>query len=53
MGVVLFALLCGRLPFEGANLEGDQPVEAKVRKNILLGRYTVDERVSYEAKVRL
>ena len=52
LGVVLFALLCGRLPFEGPSLSGDQPTELQIRKNITRCRYTIDDRVSSEAKVR-
>ena len=52
LGVVLFALLCGRLPFEGPSLSGDQPTEMQIRKNITRCRFTIDDRVSSEAKVR-
>ena len=52
MGVILFALLCGRLPFEGADLDGDQPMEIQVKRNILKCRYMIDDRIGHEAKVR-
>ena len=52
LGVVLFALLCGRLPFEGPNLTGDQPTESQIRKNISKCKYFIDDRVSVEGKVR-
>lgn len=35
MGVILFALLCGRLPFEGSELRGhDRPPAEEVRRRI-------------------
>jgi 5'-AMP-activated protein kinase, catalytic alpha subunit len=51
VGVVLFALLCGRLPFSGPNLSGDQPSSNQVRKNIVKCTYRIPDYVSGEAKV--
>jgi hypothetical protein len=51
VGVVLFALLCGRLPFSGPNLSGDQPSPSQVRKNIVKCTYRIPDYVSGEAKV--
>jgi serine/threonine protein kinase len=59
LGVILFAFLCGRLPFDGASsLSGDNGGEARardrteaaIRKRILAGSYRLDDWVSAEAK---
>ena len=51
VGVVLFALLCGRLPFSGPNLTSEQPSPNQVRKNIIKCVYKIPDYVSDEAKV--
>ncbi len=53
MGVILFAVLCGRLPFEAASAgaEGNKPREHVIRSKILSCSYKIDERLGPEAKV--
>ena len=52
MGVILFALLCGRLPFEGTDLSGSKrPRDAIIRSRISKCQYKIDEHLSPEAKV--
>jgi hypothetical protein len=42
LGVILFASLCGRLPFEGSDLRGaGRPRDAAIRKRILHCQYKV------------
>ncbi len=54
MGVILFALLCGRLPFEGPDLNGTKrPRDAVIKSRIMKGQYTIDENLGSEAKVLL
>lgn len=52
MGVILFAILCGRLPFDahttGAN--SDKPRETIIRNKILACQYKIDEKLGPEAK---
>mmetsp|Transcript_22124 Transcript_22124/g.28661 ORF Transcript_22124/g.28661 Transcript_22124/m.28661 type:complete len:758 (+) Transcript_22124:120-2393(+) len=51
MGVILFALLCGRLPFEGSDLRGNnRPKESAIRKRITQCQYKIDETLSPEAR---
>jgi serine/threonine protein kinase len=51
LGVILFALLCGRLPFEGLDLIGTKrPRDAVIKSRILKCQYKIDERVGPEAK---
>jgi serine/threonine protein kinase len=52
LGVILFALLCGRLPFEGSDLNGTKrPREAIIKSRIIKGQYKIDENLGPEAKV--
>jgi serine/threonine protein kinase len=52
LGVILFAVLCGRLPFEGPDLLGTKrPRDAVIKSRILLGQYKIEENLSAEAKV--
>lgn len=51
LGVIMFTLLCGRLPFEGPDLIGTKrPRESMIRARILKCQYRVDDSVSLEAK---
>lgn len=51
LGVILFAMLCGRLPFEGTDLHGTKrPRDAVIKSRILKGQYKVDECLGVEAK---
>lgn len=53
LGVILFAVLCGHLPFEGTELSPPpdrRPTEATVRKRILQGQIKLDYSLSPEAK---
>ena len=53
LGVILFALLCGRLPFEGCNLnKGKRPRESIIREKITKCNYKIDDALSENAKVR-
>ncbi len=53
MGVIMFALLCGRLPFEGADLVGTKrPRDAVIKARIMKCQYKVDDNLSPEGKVR-
>ena len=52
LGVILFAVLCGRLPFEGSDVIGvNRPRDAVIRSKILKGQYRIVENLSIEAKV--
>lgn len=52
MGVILFTILCGRLPFEGPDLNTKKrPRDAVIKARIIKGTYKIDEGVSPEAKV--
>lgn len=54
MGVILFALLCGRLPFEGPDLIGTKrPRDAVIKSRIMKCQYKLDDNLGMEAKVRL
>lgn len=50
MGVILFAILCGRLPFE-SNATSDKPRDSQVRSKIVACQYKIDEKLTPEAKV--
>eukprot|EP00602_Paraphysomonas_sp_CaronLab_P005136 CAMPEP_0185035892 /NCGR_PEP_ID=MMETSP1103-20130426/27996_1 /TAXON_ID=36769 /ORGANISM="Paraphysomonas bandaiensis, Strain Caron Lab Isolate" /LENGTH=784 /DNA_ID=CAMNT_0027573173 /DNA_START=260 /DNA_END=2614 /DNA_ORIENTATION=+ len=51
LGVILFALLCGRLPFEGPDLAGTKrPRDTIIRTRISKGHYKIEEGLSPEAK---
>lgn len=53
MGVVLFAILCGRLPFEGSSLSGSKrPRDSVIVSRITKSQFKLEERLSMEAKVR-
>ena len=52
LGVILFALLCGRLPFEGNDLSyAKRPRTPVIRSRILKCQYKIDESLSPEVKV--
>lgn len=51
LGIVLFALLNGRLPFDGNPLGGVQALEATMKAKIIKGRFSIDSRVSVDGKV--
>ncbi|KAG9408089.1 hypothetical protein AC1031_021323 [Aphanomyces cochlioides] len=47
LGVILFAILCGRLPFEGSDLKGkNRPRENVIRNRIMRAQYKIDEHLS-------
>lgn len=47
LGVILFAIVCGRLPFEGSDLNGtNRPRENVIRNRIVRGQYKLDEHFS-------
>jgi serine/threonine protein kinase len=51
MGVILFAMLCGRLPFEGPDLVGTKrPREAVIKSKIMKCQYKIDDNIGPEAK---
>lgn len=50
LGVILFAVLCGRLPFEGTMVGSSRPRDAVIKAKILKGQYKVNEDLSVEAK---
>lgn len=51
LGVILFAMLCGRLPFEGPDLIGTKrPREAIIKTRITKCQYKIDEHLGSEAK---
>ena len=50
LGVILFAVLCGRLPFEGTIVGQGRPRDTVIKSKILKGQYKVNEDLSVEAK---
>lgn len=51
MGVILFAILCGRLPFEGPDLVGTKrPREQIIKSRIMKSQYKLDDSLGPEAK---
>jgi serine/threonine protein kinase len=51
LGVILFAILCGRLPFEGPDLVGTKrPREQIIKSRITKCQYKVDDNLGLEAK---
>jgi serine/threonine protein kinase len=51
MGVILFAILCGRLPFEGPDLIGTKrPREQIIKSRIMKSQYKMDDYLGPEAK---
>ena len=51
LGVILFAMLCGRLPFEGPDLIGTKrPREQIIKTRITKNQYKIDEQLTPEAK---
>ena len=52
LGVILFAILCGRLPFEGNDQGGrKRSREANIRSQIMKCQFKIDDSISPEAKV--
>jgi serine/threonine protein kinase len=50
-GVILFALLCGRLPFDGSDLTyEDRPDDSIVFSRIVVGTYEIEPRLTTGAK---
>lgn len=51
LGVIIFALLCGRLPFEGPDLSGaKRPRDSVIKSRIIKCQYKIDEALSPEVK---
>lgn len=51
LGVILFALLCGRLPFEGTDLSNPKrPRDAVIRTRIVKGQYKIEDSLGSDAK---
>ncbi|TYZ63652.1 hypothetical protein PybrP1_006785 [[Pythium] brassicae (nom. inval.)] len=47
LGVILFAIVCGRLPFEGSDLVGtNRPRENVIRNRIMRCQYKLDDHLS-------
>jgi serine/threonine protein kinase len=52
MGVILFSILCGRLPFEGSRMQmSKRPMEAIIKEKIIKCQYTLTDTLSNDAKV--
>ena len=52
MGVILFAILCGRLPFEGSDISGSKkPRDAIIKSKIMKCQYKIDDNLTSDAKV--
>ena len=52
LGVILFSMLCGRLPFEGPDSSGSKrPRDSVIRSKIVKCQYKIDENLSSDAKV--
>ena len=52
LGVILFAMLCGRLPFEGTKLHiSKRPRDAIIKNKIIKCQYKIDDSLSSDAKV--
>ncbi len=52
LGVVLFAILCGRLPFEGPDIASSKrPRDAVIRARIMKCQYKMDDALGPECKV--
>ena len=51
LGVILYAMLTGRLPFEAAELNSQKwPREAVIKQRICAGTYRLDDDLSADAK---
>eukprot|EP01038_Epipyxis_sp_PR26KG_P005993 gene5993-8251_t len=51
MGVILFAMLCGRLPFEGNDLTGNKrPRDAVIKSKIIKCQFKLDDTLGPEVK---
>jgi serine/threonine protein kinase len=51
LGVILFALLCGRLPFEGTDLIGTKrPRDAVIKARIMKCQFKLDDNLGPESK---
>ncbi len=50
LGVILFAMLSGRLPFDGDLKSSRRPREQVIRNKILKGQYRLDEHLGIEVK---
>ena len=52
LGVILFSILCGRLPFEGNDTSGSKkPRDTIIRSKIVKCQYKIDDHLSSDAKV--
>ena len=52
LGVILFAILCGRLPFEGTDISGSKkPRDAIIKSKIMKCQYKIDDTLTSDAKV--
>lgn len=52
LGVILFAMLCGRLPFEGPDMIGTKrPRDAVIKARIMKCQYKLDDNLGPEVKV--
>lgn len=52
LGVILFAMLCGRLPFEGNDFtSAKRPRDSVIKTRIIKCQYKIDEHIGPEAKV--